>query len=398
MRCTEKHGGHFTRAGKKIVDRSEEVEYKGHTYLNKPKRFDLDGHKMLHHLDRVREWQKGERIAPVFIDMGLTKFCNINCCYCIGVTQGMEKGTMIQEDALMRMVNDAWKLGVKAIAFIGDGEPTLNPALYDVIDLAADRGVETAMATNGILINMDYKHMVLKKLIYLRITIGAANRLSYGKIHQTSMKNFDRLVMKIRDLVRARNLHSYKCTIGFQMVLVPENFDQVIPLAELGLDLGIDYLQVKQCSDTEFKELGVDWKEYEKVQETLRSAEKLSTDSYQVQVKWKKLNILEKDGELYREGFRKYDVCYGTPFMGQISGNGKVYPCGPFFGKDRFLMGDIHETSYYDIVKSDRYWAVHRDIEENVDVHSQCTVGCRQDYLNKFLWDVKNPPEHVNFI
>lgn len=383
---------------KKIVDRSEPVEYKGHTYLNKPRRFDLDGHKMLHHLDRVREWQEGKRIAPVFIDMGLTKFCNMNCLYCIGVTQGMEKGVMIQEEALMRMIEDAGRLGVKAIAFIGDGEPTLNPALYSAISVAEHYGVETAVATNGVLIDMEYEYELMDDLTYLRITIGAADRVSYGRIHQTSMKDFDKLLEKIRALVETRNGYGYKCTIGFQMVLVPENFDQVISLAELGLDLGIDYLQVKQCSDTEFKELGVDYKEYERVQETLREAEKFSTDDYQVQVKWKKLNILEKNGELYREGFRKYDVCYGTPFMGQISGNGKVYPCGPFFGKDRFLMGDIHETSYYDIVKSDRYWAVHKDIEENVDVHSQCTVGCRQDYINKFLWDIKNPPEHINFV
>jgi radical SAM protein with 4Fe4S-binding SPASM domain len=84
--------------------------------------------------------------------------------------------------------------------------------------------------------------------------------------------------------------------------------------------------------------------------------------------------------------------------LGLVSGNGRVYPCGPFFNKERFFMGDIHETSYYDIVKSDRYWKVHEDIQKNVDVHCDCTVGCRQDYINKFLWDLKNPPLHINFV
>jgi len=82
----------------------------------------------------------------------------------------------------------------------------------------------------------------------------------------------------------------------------------------------------------------------------------------------------------------------------QISGNGKIYPCGPFFNKDRFYIGDLHDDSFYDLVHSEGYWAVHKDISESVDVHKDCAIGCRQDYVNKFLWDIKNPPEHINFI
>ena len=32
----------------------------------------LDGTKIGWHLDRVEKWQKGERIAPITIDMALT--------------------------------------------------------------------------------------------------------------------------------------------------------------------------------------------------------------------------------------------------------------------------------------------------------------------------------------
>lgn len=407
----KKHDGHSIRTrNRKIVDRSvlheikkdtmvkQPNQYTGHTYLNKKKRFRLDGHKMLYHLERVLEWQKGERIAPVHIDMGLTKFCNIGCIYCIGVTQGgMKKGEMITPDALLSFIKDAGRLGVKSIGFIGDGEPTLNPALYDAILLAAESNVDTAMATNGVLLNMDRIDDVLSNQTYLRFNLSAGTPESYRKIHQTSIKNFDILKGKISESVKIRNENSYKCTIGLQMVLIPENFDQVIPLTEFAAKSGVDYLQIKQCSDTEYHELGIDRKDYENAQAVLKEAETYSNDTFDVQVKWNKINILD-DTEVYKGGYRKYDICYGTPFLGQISGNGKVYPCGPFFAKDRFLMGDLHKDSYYDIVKSDRYWEVHKDIVENVDVHCDCTVGCRQDYINKFLWDIMNPPEHVNFI
>ena len=114
-------------------------------------------------------------------------------------------------------------------------------------------------------------------------------------------------------------------------------------------------------------------------------------------MKWDKIKA-GTESSLYKDGFRKYDVCYGTPFVLQMSGNGKVYPCGPFFNKERFYIGDIHEQSFFDMVMGDRYWAVHGDVNKSVDVHKDCAIGCRQDYVNKFLWDMKNPPEHINFI
>jgi radical SAM protein with 4Fe4S-binding SPASM domain len=408
---TLKHGGHTLRTGRKIVDRDQigkinlitnngekqPNQYNGHTLKNKGEKYRLDGHKLIYHLDRVLAWQKGERIAPIHIDMGITKFCNVGCIYCIGVTQGMTRGVMIERGALLRMMDDCDRLGVRSIAFIGDAEPTLNPALYDAISRGKKAGIDMAMATNGVLINMDYADDILRDLTFIRFNLSSGDRDSFLKIHQSKPANFDLLVEKMKALVKLKKSKQYECTVGIQMVLIPENFDQIIKLARLGGEIGVDYLQIKQCSDSEYKEIGVQYEDYERATDDLKAAEKLSNSDYSVKVKWQKINIANET-DVYKGGIRKYDICYGTPFLGQVSGNGKVYPCGPFFGKERFCMGDIHEQSYYDIVKGDRYWQVHKDIVNNVDVHYDCTTGCRQDYINKFLWDLKNPPAHVNFI
>jgi len=408
---TIRHGGHTIRTGRKIVDRAKigmiSVDnqlhekqpnlYSGHTYKNKAERFRLDGHKLIYHLDRVNAWVAGERIAPIHIDMGLTKFCNMGCIYCIGVTQGMSKGVMIQGDALLRFINDCGRLQVRSIAFIGDGEPTLNPAMYDAIIQAKKLGIDIGIGTNALLIDINRADDILKNSTFIRINLSSAEAKSFRVVHQSKTDNFNILIEKIRSLVERKRANKYNCTIGIQMVLIPENFDQVLKLGALGRELGVDYLQIKQCSDTEYKELGINPKDYLKVEGALKEVEKLSNANYFVKIKWNKINIFS-DTDVYKKGFRKYDICYGTPFLGQISGNGLVYPCGPFFGKERFCMGDIHNESYYDIVKSDRYWKVQQDIIDNIDVHYDCTVGCRQDYINKFIWDLKNPPEHINFI
>jgi hypothetical protein len=36
-------------------------------------------------------------------------------------------------------------------------------------------------------------------------------------------------------------------------------------------------------------------------------------------------------------------------------------------------------------------------VEKKLDV-SRCRVNCRMDEINRYLWDLKSPPEHVNFI
>lgn len=388
---------HDYRENQTETDRLTPNVFTGPGFRNTKERFRFDGHKMLYHLERIQAWQKGERFAPIHIDMGLTKFCNTACIYCFAVTQNMTKGTMIQRDALMNYIEDCGRLGVKSIGFIGDGEPTLNPAVYDAAVLAKKVGVDTSMATNGILLDMDRATDILRDMTYIRFNLSAGTPEGFKRVHQSSQKNFEILLEKIRELVRIKKELDLPCTLGLQMVLVPECFDQVLAEAELGAELGVDYFVIKQCADSEYKEIGIHYEDYLNMGEVIKKAESLSRPGYVVQAKWDKINAAGET-PIYSHGFRKYDVCYGTPFLSQISGNGKVYPCGPFFNKDRFLIGDLHKDSFYDLVMGDRYWAVHKDIAESVNVHKDCCIGCRHDYINTLLWELKNPPEHVNFI
>ncbi len=387
----------IVRGDESTVEQKVPNQFTGPSFRNTQERFRFDGHKMLHHLDRVMAWQQGERFAPIHIDMGLTKFCNTACIYCYAVVQNMTKGVMIEPDALLRYIDDCGKLGVRSLGFIGDGEPTLNPALYDATLRAAANNIDTSMATNGLLLDMDRAHDLLKNMTYIRFNLSAGDAEGFRRVHQSREKNFDLLIEKIAELVKIKKENNYPCTLGLQMVLIPECYDQVLKEAELGAKLGVDYFVIKHCSDSEYKEIGINYEDYQKLGDQLRQAEAFSTDDYVVQVKWNKINAAGET-DLYKEGFRKYDVCHGTPFLLQISGNGKVYPCGPFFNKERFYIGDINKESFYDLVKGERYWSVHQDIVNSVDVHKDCAIGCRQDYVNKFLWDLKNPPEHINFI
>ncbi len=81
-------------------------------------RYLMDGHKLHWHLDRVTDWLSGGRIAPLHIDVGLSKGCTIRCSYCFGAMQGnlYERGVGIHfpREPLLRYVREAGEAGVRS--------------------------------------------------------------------------------------------------------------------------------------------------------------------------------------------------------------------------------------------------------------------------------------------
>ena len=39
----------------------------------------FDSHKLSYHYDRIEQWENGEKIAPVSVDMALTRACGAMC-------------------------------------------------------------------------------------------------------------------------------------------------------------------------------------------------------------------------------------------------------------------------------------------------------------------------------
>ncbi|OGW83563.1 MAG: hypothetical protein A2987_03910 [Omnitrophica bacterium RIFCSPLOWO2_01_FULL_45_10] len=353
-------------------------------------RFMMDSHKLLWHLDRVNEWLNGGKIAPLHIDLGITTGCNMACSYCYGVLQGRTNARHrfdMPRPALIRLLKDSKEIGVRSIAFIGEGENTLNDALYDALLYARDIKLDVSLATNGLLLNKERVEDTLSSLSWLRFNISAASPSSFFKIHR--IKGFDSVIENIRLYVEKKRSCHFKAAIGMQMVLTRENMDDIVPLAKLGRKTGVDYLVIKPCSDDPDRRLNAP-EEYHDMEDPLKEAERLSADNYKVIVRWNKIK---------NQGLKGFKVCYGTHFLINISGDGSVFPCGHFFNmrRDEFRMGNIIETPLAKIVKSRRYWEAQKKIC-SIDVNRDCETNCRHYYVSQFLWTIKNPPEHVNFV
>ena len=364
----------------------------------------LDGHKLLYHMDRVRDWYNGKRVAPITIDWALTQKCQYNCIYCYAKAQRNKSDRIITKKSAIDYLDDAKDIGVKSTSLVSDGENTLSPFFYDVVTYGKQIGLDMACATNGYALKKERLPEILEALTYLRFSFSAADPKRYSEIHGVPIQYIDRVKDIVRECVKLKKENGYNVTLGLQMVLLPQFGDQIVPIAKLGKELGVDYTVIKHCSDNEEGTIGVDYDGYKSIYPLLKEAESYTTEDYLVKAKWTKI----KTGR-----DRKYIQCFAPPLMLQTSGTGIVAPCGPLFDEkhSKYHIGNMVDERLKDMWQSEKYWNIMNMLATDFDARKDCASLCLQDKCNEFLWDLKQGTididtcirpnkeiSHINFI
>jgi len=312
----------------------------------------LDSHKLSFHMERIEKWENGESFAPVTVDMALTRACGSMCKFCYATMQESQKRFGIREHHALNLLDDFAEIGVKAVSLVSDGESTLSKSYVPFIEHAKNIGIDTGNATNAWEFGPEKSERVLPCLSWLRFTVAAGTPERYADIMYKGpqfTEVFDKAIENIKYAVEFKKKNNLKVTLGIQMVLMPEFKDEIIPFAQLGIDLGVDYAVIKHCSDDENNSLGIDYEKYEDMFGLIKQAEGMSNEITQVIAKWDKL--MDK-------GKPSYQRFYGPPFLLQISGSGLIAPSGMFFqaAHSKLHIGNFTTERFKDIFKSDRYW------------------------------------------
>lgn len=313
----------------------------------------LDNHKLMHHYERIEAWENGEKIAPISVDMALTRACSSMCSFCYAMVQESQTRSSIKTHDALNLLDDFKEVGIKSVSLVSDGESTLSKAYIPFIQHAKKNlGIDVANATNAWEWEPEKIEQVLPYLTWVRFTVGAGTPEGYATVMYKGpehTKVFDRAMKHIKYAVDLKKKLNLDVTLGIQMVLTPELRNEIKPFAKLGVDLGVDYAVIKHCSDDEYNSLGIDYSKYDEMENDLKSAEKMSNDTTKVVVKWTKI----KDGDK-----PSYKRVYGPQFLLQLSGSGLVAPAGQFFNSrySKLHIGNFTDQRFIDIFKSDRYW------------------------------------------
>lgn len=361
-------------------------------------KYAIDSHKLIFHPTRVSkwyeakdDWEKLKKVYPVYVEISPYGGCNHRCTFCALDYMGYENIGLEFNTLKSTLTNMAHK-GVKSVMFAGEGEPLLFKDLDLIVEHCSTVGIDTSLTTNFVPLNKKNIERCIENCSWIKVSLNAGTAKTYAEIHQTKEKDFERVMFNLEYALNYRKENNLECTIGVQMLLLPENKDEAKILAQKCQEMGIDYLVIKPYSQHLFSETkkyeNIDYSKMIHIGEEL---EQLSNDSFNVVFR---ANTMQK----YIEKQQPYEKCLSTPFFwGYIAADGKVFGCSAYLSDDKFCYGNIYEDSFEEIWEGEKRKQSYLYVKNDLDIKN-CRVNCRMDEVNRYLWKLKNPTSHVNFI
>lgn len=347
----------------------------------------MDSHKLIYHPEAVARWLRGENIYPIELEIGLTNACNHRCIFCAVDYTGY-KPSMLNEKIIIDNLDDLVNKGLKSIIYAGEGEPLLHKAAPDIINRTKMLGLDAAMSTNGVLLTREVSKECLKSLTWIRFSMSAITEETYLKVQRAKAGELDKVLNNMQEAVRIKREQNLRTTIGVQLLLLPDNKDEIIQMGKELKEIGVDYFTVKPFSQHPQSQqiLQVDYKEMLELGDEI---ERLQTEDYRIYFRTQSMKKLECT--------RSYRHCWALPFMVYVDAEGNLWPCIVFMGKENLKYGNLNEGSFADIWEGERRKEIINYFMQ-MDLEKNCRELCRLDEMNRYLEELKCPGKHVNFI
>lgn len=352
-------------------------------------KYRIDSHKLIFHPQRVAQWLDGKTIYPIYAEFSPAGSCNHRCTYC-GLDFMGYKPAFHKTDIIKTRIAEMGALGLKSIMFAGEGEPFLHKDMVEINNHANQCGVDTSFTTNGVLYTPDKADASLEYISWIKVSINGGTKETHSKIHCTNINDFDRVISNMHYAAQLKAKKGFKCTLGMQMVLLPENAGEMETLAKTAKEIGMSYLVIKPYSQhpqsitDKYKDIS-----YADYIAKAKDLAKLSDENFSFIFR---ANTMDS----WDSGVKGYDRCLALPFWTYVDSSANVWGCSMFLGNDKFKYGNLYENTFEEIWNSEKR-KQSLDYVCSMDA-SACRINCRMEHINRYLWELKHPGDHVNFI
>lgn len=347
----------------------------------------MDSHKLIYHPQTVSKWLNGENIFPLELEVSLTNACNHRCIFCAVDYTGY-KPTFIDTDILLSNIKELSAKGLKSIIYAGEGEPLLHKDAPLIINQTKESGMDVAMSTNGVLFTKDISKNCLKSLTWIRFSTAGITEGTYNRIHCAKDGDLQKVLANMETAVQVKRDQVLSTTIGVQLLLLPDNKNEIVQMGKCLREIGVDYFTIKPFSQHPQSQhiMQVD---YSYMLDLEREIKELETDKYKVYFRTHSMRKLEVK--------RPYSHCWALPFMVYVDARGNLWPCIVFMGKEELSYGNIYNDSFVNIWEGKHRQEI-INCFANMDLEANCREICRLDEMNRYLNELKFPGDHVNFI
>ena len=149
--------------------------------------------------------------GPLFVDVDLTKRCNLQCLGCRYHSANLKLKTVddtiqdISMDLIQKLVVELPRLGTQRVILCGTGEPLLHPRFAEIISKFVRSGLEVYLFTNGLLLDSEKSSALIESgLKRLVISLWATSPETYAQCHPGT--NPDNYIKIIKNMKRFKQL------------------------------------------------------------------------------------------------------------------------------------------------------------------------------------------------
>ncbi len=237
-----------------------------------------------------------------------TNRCNLNCIFC--ARENMKRDfDMLDFEAFQKTI-DSLPKGTY-LTLTGNGEPTLNVRIYDMISYAAEKGMFVSIITNGCTLNeKNRKKLIESGISRIQISFQALDKevdeaIMQGVVYERELLNILKLIYEIR--TSRKNIF-----ISITKVDIEESRSS----AEI----------------------------------TKKFWEKMPIDNY---YEGRYLSLQTDSGKYKEENEEIYLPCADPWITVKVNANGDVNPCPQDFS-NKYVIGNINKDSLGSLLNSEK--------------------------------------------
>ena len=353
--------------------------------------------KAIHHPDKIEQFKSRKLVYPVYVEIDPVAACNHDCSFCRfhafrgnQFNKNLNLGDTIKIDKMMEILWDCADMGVKAVQFVGGGEPSLHPNFESMLQYANLCNLEIGLISNGVSsawkrFAREITYCLNKNGQWVRFSLDAATKDTYDIIHRGRMNDFDCVTNSIKTVCKHRN---DKVTVGISFVVVQENVNNIVDASKRSVDLGADYIRFAAFVPPDVAIDGTnDFYDKDLISQIRRELERIPdsinfADDFSIRHATSKIDRYEKG-----------DHCYFSCMVASIGADLNLYPCCVWKYHPDAVIGSLEKESLKTVWESAERHAFYSrfDISE---VCNSCYLKPKNDVIKYLI----NEPKHVNFL
>ncbi len=307
--------------------------------------------KVLGQKEILRSFVAGEEIRPIHLRIGITGACNMRCNFCNfhseneeGFYDRFSYKDAIPTDKCLEMLRSFAALSGRAVTFCGSGESTVHPGYADICNGAHAAGLRLGLITNGLMLHVErIFDCVVNTHTWVRIGMNAGSKATFATVTHAAENGFARILNSAGRLRHAAKDPEFR--VGFNFVITAENYQEIVAAARQARDSGTHYIRFEPEFYTALgHETTAD--ALPQIRDSLAEAAAFANDDFEVSVPKLDRGAMDKTDKI--EG--KFHRCHYSRFVTAIGADGNLYPCPQVHLNSRYLIGNVIEKGYQNIL------------------------------------------------